>query len=62
MAEDAERQRLQQMRDKARQLTESADQEKDPKERERLRAKAHRLESQSAEESMERGGDIFPSG
>jgi hypothetical protein len=61
MAEDAAQQRLQQMRDKAQQLTEAAEQEKDPKERERLRSKASRLESQSEQESLMRGGDVFPS-
>ncbi|MFD5970195.1 DUF6381 family protein [Streptomyces sp. NPDC058783] len=54
------RARLQQMRDKARELKAASERASDPDERKRLQEKARRLQSQSEEESMERGGDIYP--
>ncbi|AZM76982.1 small hydrophilic protein [Streptomyces sp. KPB2] len=54
------RARLQQMRDKADELKAASEQTSDPDERKRLQEKARRLQSQSEEESMERGGDIYP--
>jgi hypothetical protein len=53
--------RLQHMRDKARELKSAADQTSDPAERKRLQDKARRLESLSEQESMMRAGDIYPS-
>ncbi|MFD5652058.1 MULTISPECIES: DUF6381 family protein [unclassified Streptomyces] len=55
------RARLQQMRDKAQELKAASERAGDPDERKRLQEKARRLQSQSEEESMERGGDIYPS-
>ncbi|MFD8454313.1 DUF6381 family protein [Streptomyces coelicoflavus] len=61
MSESGEtRARLQQMRDKAQELQAASERAGDPDERKRLQEKARRLRSQSEEESMERGGDIFP--
>ncbi|NEB10952.1 small hydrophilic protein [Streptomyces coelicoflavus] len=61
MSESGEtRARLQQMRDKAQELQAASERAGDPEERKRLREKARRLQSQSEEESMERGGDIYP--
>ncbi|EHN72546.1 small hydrophilic protein [Streptomyces coelicoflavus ZG0656] len=54
------RARLQQMRDKAQELQAASERAGDPDERKRLQEKARRLQSQSEEESMERGGDIYP--
>ncbi|WP_282090698.1 DUF6381 family protein [Streptomyces tendae] len=54
------RARLQQMRDKAQELKAASERTSDPGERKRLQEKARRLQSQSEEESMERGGDIYP--
>ncbi|MFL9658454.1 DUF6381 family protein [Streptomyces sp. PB17] len=61
MSADGEtRARLQQMRDKAQELKAASERADDPGERKRLQEKARRLQSQSEEESMERGGDIYP--
>ncbi|MCX5036987.1 DUF6381 family protein [Streptomyces coelicoflavus] len=61
MSESGEtRARLQQMRDKAQELQAASERAGDPDERKRLQEKARRLRSQSEEESMERGGDIYP--
>jgi hypothetical protein len=49
------------MRDKAQELKAASERTSDPDERKRLQEKARRLQSQSEEESMERGGDIYPS-
>ncbi|GAA4983427.1 DUF6381 family protein [Streptomyces hyderabadensis] len=54
------RARLQQMCDKAQELKAASERADDPGERKRLQEKARRLQSQSEEESMERGGDIYP--
>ncbi|BDM69085.1 hypothetical protein HEK616_25720 [Streptomyces nigrescens] len=54
------RARIQQMRDKARELQETAERTSDPEEQKRLQEKARRLQSQSEQESMMRGGDIYP--
>lgn len=54
------RARLQQMRDKAGELRAAAERTSDPDERKRLQEKARRLQSQSEQESMMRGGDIYP--
>ncbi|WP_435615614.1 DUF6381 family protein [Streptomyces coelicoflavus] len=63
MSESGEtRARLQQMRDKAQELQAASERAGDPDERKRLQEKARRLRSQSEEESMERGGDIYPPG
>ncbi|MFE5261762.1 DUF6381 family protein [Streptomyces coelicoflavus] len=61
MSESGEtRARLQQMRDKAQELQAASERAGNPDERKRLQEKARRLRSQSEEESMERGGDIYP--
>ncbi|EFL01933.1 small hydrophilic protein [Streptomyces sp. SPB78] len=57
---DETRERLDAMREKARELSDSAEHESDPKERERLAQKARRLESLSEQESDMRSGDIYP--
>ncbi|MGW1375968.1 DUF6381 family protein [Streptomyces sp. NPDC002446] len=54
------RARIQQMRDKAQELEAAAKRSTDPDEQKRLREKARRLQSQSEQESMMRGGDIYP--
>ncbi|MFJ9413517.1 MULTISPECIES: DUF6381 family protein [unclassified Streptomyces] len=59
-AKDEAQQRLQQMREKAQELTEAAAQAKDPKERQRLQEKARKLKSQTEQESSMGGGDILP--
>jgi hypothetical protein len=48
------------MRDKAQELKAASERASDPDERKRLQEKARRLQSQSEEESMERGGDVYP--
>ena len=58
---DQTRARLQKMRDKAQELQSAADRASDSAERDRLKEKARRLRSATEEESMERGGDIYPS-
>lgn len=52
--------RLQQMREKAKELEKAADRTSDPEERERLHDKARRLQSQAEQESSMRTGDIYP--
>lgn len=52
--------RIRQMREKAQELKQAAERATDPQERQRLRDKAQRLESQSEQESSMGGGDIYP--
>lgn len=59
-ARDEVRARIQQMRDKAAELKTKADQTDDPDERKRLKERAQRLQSEAEQESMMRGGDIYP--
>ena len=61
MATGEARARIQQMRDKAQELKAAAARTNDPDERKRLEEKARRLQSQSEQESLMRGGDIYPS-
>ncbi|MFD8325856.1 DUF6381 family protein [Streptomyces lydicus] len=60
-AQGEARARIRQMRDKAQELKATAEHTADPDERKRLEEKARRLQSQSEQESMMRGGDIYPS-
>ncbi|WEH43921.1 DUF6381 family protein [Streptomyces sp. NBC_01218] len=50
----------QQMRDKARQLSEAAESAKDPEERQRLTAKASKMRARSEQQSGMSSGDIYP--
>ncbi len=59
-AADESRRRVQQMREKMRDLSEAAERTDDPEQRDRLREKARRLESESEQESGMMGGDIYP--
>jgi chromosome condensin MukBEF MukE localization factor len=52
--------RLQHMRDKAKELKESAERASDPQERKRLQEKSRSLESRTEQESAMRSGDIYP--
>ncbi|MFF1459488.1 DUF6381 family protein [Streptomyces sp. NPDC058330] len=52
--------RARQMRDKAKDLQESAEQAADPGERKRLQDKARRLEVESEQVSGMASGDIYP--
>ncbi|NDZ78334.1 small hydrophilic protein [Streptomyces sp. SID10853] len=53
--------RVQQMRAKAQDLKQAAEQTTDPEERRRLKEKAGRLDRQSEQESSMAAGDIYPS-
>ncbi|WP_406135205.1 DUF6381 family protein [Streptomyces sp. NBC_01089] len=53
--------RVQQMRAKAQDLKQAAEQTTDPEERRRLKEKADRLDRQSVQESSMAAGDIYPS-
>jgi hypothetical protein len=55
------RERLQHMREKARELMAAAEDTSDPAKRQQLQEKARRLQSQSEQESAMRSGDIYPS-
>ncbi|POX43421.1 small hydrophilic protein [Streptomyces sp. Ru73] len=52
--------RIRQMRDKAKELSEAAERSSDPQDRERLKEKARKLQSQAEQESSMGSGDIFP--
>ncbi|MGW0735415.1 DUF6381 family protein [Streptomyces sp. NPDC002851] len=60
-ARDEVRARIQQMRDKAEELKATAERTNDPDERKRLQERARKLKSDAEQESMMRGGDIYPS-
>ncbi|MFI2367758.1 DUF6381 family protein [Streptomyces sp. NPDC018833] len=57
---DESRGRVRQMREKAKELNAAAERSTDPKERQRLKEKAQRLEAQSEQESGMSTGDIYP--
>jgi hypothetical protein len=59
-AMEESRRRVQQMRAQLRDLSEAAERADDPEQRERLRAKARRMESRCEQESGMAGGDIYP--
>lgn len=58
---DETRSRIRQMRAKAQDLKQTAEQTNDPDERRRLTEKAGKLERQSEQESDMAAGDIYPS-
>ncbi|MEU3661431.1 DUF6381 family protein [Streptomyces sp. NPDC032940] len=60
MNSDETRQRLQHMREKAKELADAAERTDDPQQRARLQEKSRSLRSRCEQESGMRSGDIYP--
>lgn len=60
MSRSGESARIQQLRDKARQMNEQAQRTTDPEERQRLQEKARKLQDQIEQQRIMGGGDLYP--
>ncbi|MYR41937.1 DUF6381 family protein [Streptomyces sp. SID5910] len=60
MSSEEARERLRQMREKAKDLADAAERSSDPQQRDRLQKESRSLESRCEQESGMRSGDIYP--